>query len=419
MSTPGAVGVTHRILHRGSRSCHPQPTAFVFAVVLCIGFIGCKAVENIGYVHRNATGASDNSSDEEAQTGSSTGIQETDMGTEQETDTTPMDTSVDVSSESACDLPTMYVDGPNLYDTCNERFIPIGVNEMMVWADDRTGSWIFPQISLTGANAVRFSWSTGNPEYSGVAASLSEFEAAIANCNANEMVAIVDIHDRGDDTGDIPKIVDWWIQPDVVSIIQRHEKHLLLNIVSGAGPETVEPSSYVSLFSDSINLMRDAGIRAPLIIETSGSGGDVETLQEISQSLTEADPLHNLLFGLHMWWPADDGSTVRIVDALQGCADLGMPLIVSELAPMGQGCAQFIDYETAMAEAWKHGYGFFAWSWGAVSNNDCEFLGMTTDGIYGHWRETPDNGVWGEQLAELSEHSIKNLAVKSQSFSVD
>lgn len=440
--------------------------AHLLAVVSGIGFIGCKTVENIGYVRRDTSSASNEAMSDgvdstlpgtaydpstgsgfgEVETGSTPGVQETDIGTGQETDTIPTDTGVgpsdndhasesdtssvdfgtenssdtiDVSSEPACDQPTMYVEGRALYDTCNERFIPIGVNEMVVWAGDRTGAWIFPQISLTGANAVRFSWSTGNPEYSGVAVSSSELDAAIENCNAHKMVAIVDIHDRGDSASDIPKIVDWWIQPEVVSIIQKHEKHLILNIVSGAGPETVEPSLYVSLFRDGIHLMREAGIRVPLIVETSGTGGDVETLREIFQPLVEGDPLHNLLFGVHMWWPAADGSTARIIDALQGCADLEMPLIISELAPMGQGCVQSIDYETAMAEAWKHGYGFFTWSWGAVSNVDCEFLGMTTDGTYGRWRETPNNGLWGQQVVELSEHSIKNLAVISRSFSVD
>ena len=349
------------------------------------------------------------------------GSDTTDSGSDADIPTSPVETDTpedsEIPTEPGCDLPTMYVEGAALYDTCGERFIPIGVNEMVVWADDRTGSWIFPQISLTGANTVRFSWSTGNPAYSGVSPAVSELESAIDNCNAHEMVAIVDMHDRGELPSDIPETVDWWIQPEVVSVIQRHEKHLMINILSGAGPETVSPSLYVSLFRDGITLMREAGIRVPLIIETSGPGGDVATLQEISTPLLDADPLHNLLFGLHMWWPSPDGATSRIIDAIQGSAALEVPLLISEFAPMGQGCVQSIDYETVMEEAWLNGYGFLAWSWGAVANNDCEYLGMTTDGTYGHWRDTPENGRWGEQVAELSQYSIKKLAVRSSAFS--
>ena len=98
------------------------------------------------------------------------------------------DAAADVSGPEECDRTTLYVEGKNLYDICGEQVIPIGVNEMVVWAVDRDGSEIFPEIRETGANTVRFAWEVG--------ASLEELDRAIGNCISNNMIAMPSIHHR-------------------------------------------------------------------------------------------------------------------------------------------------------------------------------------------------------------------------------
>jgi mannan endo-1,4-beta-mannosidase len=85
---------------------------------------------------------------------------------------------------------------------------------------------------------------------------------------------------------------------------------------------------------------------------------------------------------------------------------------------MIKACEQYIDVETLLAECERNAFGFMAWSWGKVNNDDCEYLGMTTDGTFGNWRDTPDNGRWGELVAVTHPDSIQNRAVESRAFSV-
>lgn len=58
----------------------------------------------------------------------------------------------------------MYVDGPTLYDACNQEAVLRGVNKMAIWTDP-TGSKSFAEIAKTGANAIRIVWDTAGSAF--------------------------------------------------------------------------------------------------------------------------------------------------------------------------------------------------------------------------------------------------------------
>jgi mannan endo-1,4-beta-mannosidase len=119
-----------------------------------------------------------------------------------------------------------------------------------------------------------------------------------------------------------------------------------------------------------------------------------------------------------MWWVGDDGSTNRIITELEESKDLGMPTIVGEFAPMGVGCSQYIDVLTILEECRKQEIGFFPWSWGMVTNLDCEYQSMSHDGVYGNWKESPRHGEWGKIVSVTEPNSIANQAVEPLSFTL-
>jgi mannan endo-1,4-beta-mannosidase len=404
------------------------PVGVATAVSVVSVLLGCSSQEIIGYQQPDNGRTSDenrtpspSNTDAEAVSDADTGTAAT-VDTESATTTPPdtgpdRDTTTEAATETeACAYPAMYVEGRYLHDVCGDVFIPIGVNEMVVWSYDRTGASIFPEIKKTGANTARFAWTSGI--FEPTSATPSELDRAIGNCIASRMVAMPEIHDINRDITDVPLVVDWWTQPELLEIIQKHERFLLINIANGAGNDDVSEQLFVAIYRDAIERIRDAGVRVPLVIDASGYGKNIDMLQATFESLRQADPLQNLVFSLHLWWVAEDGSTQRIIDELQESADIELPLIVSEFAPMAQGCEQHIDVETILGECHTHGFGFFPWSWGTVENTDCEYLGMTTDGIFGHWRDTPDNGRWGEEVAVTDPNSIQNQSVESRSFQV-
>jgi len=78
------------------------------------------------------------------------------------------------------------VNGRFLNDMNGDRFIPVGLNKMIIWTDI-DGIPSYEEMAKTGANTVRIVWTTdGAPE---------QLNVAIHNCRMNHMVPMVELHD--------------------------------------------------------------------------------------------------------------------------------------------------------------------------------------------------------------------------------
>jgi mannan endo-1,4-beta-mannosidase len=300
---------------------------------------------------------------------------------------------------------TFHVEGRDLYDRCGEKVVLRGVNEMIVWSGGKDGNPEFAEIAKTGANAVRIVW---NEE--GTAA---ELDVAITGAIAQKLIPIVEHHGATGDLSKVPTVVDYWTNPSVVAVLQKHEANLLLNIANEPG-ETETAQNFTSTYQTAIDRIRATGLTLPLIIDAPQWGQDIDMLQAAGPGLITHDPEHNLLFSVHMWW--DDATGTRVKTELQQSVDMQLPLIVGEFA---QHAVYLCDqkpfaYTVLMAEAQKHGIGWLAWSWGAVANGDCADQGsfdMTVGGVFGNWEES-----WGEAVAVSDPNSIQKTSVRPVSM---
>lgn len=307
---------------------------------------------------------------------------------------------------------SMYVKGRYLYDRAGEKVILKGVNEMVIWSkEDKTGERTFPEIKKTGANVIRIVWTTHG--------SAEGLDSAITNCIKNEMIPMPELHDATGKLEVVPSLVDWWTSPEMIKIIKKHEKYLLLNIANEAGSHDVIEEDFIKIYSDAISKIRSVGIIVPLIIDAPSWGQGIDMLQLTGPTLIEKDSIKNIMFSVHMWWPEEDGSTDRIIRELQESVDMNLPLIVGEFAPMGVACKRFIDYKTILEECTKHNIGWLPWSFGQVPNGDCKEMDMTLDGTFGNWQEVEDFGKWGEEVCITSPYSIKNTSVTPASIVED
>jgi len=310
------------------------------------------------------------------------------------------ESSGDETTSSAVE--TFYVEGRFLYDGCGEQVVLRGVNEMVVWSPGQDGLPEFEEIARTGANAVRIVW---NEE--GTAAELDE---AIQNAIDNALIPMVEHHSATGDLSLIPTVVDYWTSEEVIAVLHKHARVLLLNIANEAGDDGVEASEFQSTYETAITRIRDTGLTVPLIIDASTWGQDIDMLQEVGPQLSAFDPLHNLMFSVHMWW--NDPSGARVRDELEESVSLELPLIVGEFADHAVYlCDESpFDYGTLLEEAERLEIGWFAWSWGGVDNADCADAGpfdMTVDGVFGEW-ETD----WGREVAVDHAQSIQNTSVR-------
>jgi hypothetical protein len=297
------------------------------------------------------------------------------------------------------DLPGFKVAGRYLYDRCGEKVILRGVNIMTVWTDINGAA--FPEIAKTGANCVRIVWITTG--------AVDKFDAAIKKCYENHMIPIVELHDATGKWDQLSTCVDWWIKPEVVNVIQKHEEYLLVNIANECG-QTVSDADFKSGYTDAVTRMRTAGIHVPLIIDAAKYGQNIDILQSVGPDLISADPDHNLLLSAHGWWPDIYGFDDNfIVNEIAQSVEKNLPLILGEFGPSAVGCKGIINYKLMMAECQKNEIGWLAWSWGP-GNSDCADMDMTTDSTF----ETLHG--WGLEVATTDVNSIKNTSVRPKSM---
>jgi mannan endo-1,4-beta-mannosidase len=304
---------------------------------------------------------------------------------------------------------TFKVKGRFLYDPNGEKVVLRGVNEMFIWSKtDLTGEMTFPEIARTGANVVRIAWLSTDDNPKGSAANL---DAVITNCVKNGMIPMPELHGATGEWSKLQKQVDYWVSPEVVQVLKKHEPYLLLNIANEVGDRKVTDEQFRGGYEQAVARIRSTGIRCPLVIDGANWGQSIDILQANGPYLLEKDPLKNLLFSVHMWWTAPDGATTRILEEIKESVEQELPLIVGEFAPMGVGCAKSIDYKSILEQCQQYDIGWMAWSWGLVDNGDCKLMDMTNDADKGKFKGLAD---WGLDVAVTNKYSIKNTAKKTR-----
>ena len=301
---------------------------------------------------------------------------------------------------------TFQVQGRFLYDRCGEKVLLRGVNEMVVWTANKSGTPALGEIAKTGANVVRIVWTSEG--------SAAELDTAIGNAVAAQLIPLVEHHGATGKLEDVPTVVSYWTQADVVQVLLKHQKYLLLNIANEAGDDKVTADAFESTYKSAVAAIRGQGVNVPLIIDAPSWGQDIDRLQASGPAVLSADPLHNLMFSVHMWWSDPDGA--RVKQELKQSADMGLPLLVGEFA---QHAVYLCDqspfaYSVLLDEAQALEVGWLVWSWGAVQNSDCKGMGpfdMTTDGTFGNW-----TGKWASDVAVDHPHSLKNSSVRPKSM---
>lgn len=299
--------------------------------------------------------------------------------------------------------PGFFVQDRYLYSKDNEKVILRGVNHMFIWTD-REGKTI-PEIAKTGANCVRIVWKTRGR--------VSDLDNIINQCIANGMIPIPEIHDTTGNWEKLPEALDYWLNEEVLQMISNHQQYLILNIGNEPGDQVQPAEDFFLAYNTIVTKLRAAGVRVPLMIDADMWGQSEKNILEVGPKLLQADPEHNLLFSIHMWWPSEHHdpkatgyATVedRVKGVLKESVEKKLPLVIGEFAPVAAGGAKEIPYKLIMSEAERYGIGWLAWSWGP-GNSDCAEMDMTVHGSV--------NTLvgWGKEVCIDSPNGIQNTSV--------
>lgn len=299
--------------------------------------------------------------------------------------------------------PGFRVDGRFLYDNQGEKTVLYGINKMIVW-NDKDGDPSFREIAKTGANSVRIVWTMKD-------GTAEELDTAITNCRAEHMIPIIELHDATGEFEKLPSLVDWWVKPEVVEVIKKHQDYLLVNIGNEVGNGNVSNATFTEGYTDAVTRMREAGIHVPLLIDPSSWGQNLNQLQACGPDIQEADPDHNCLFSAHLWWPYMYGHTDQeVADELTESAEMGLPLVIGEFANQWEETAQGqIPYKVIMEYCAKYEIGYLIWSWGP-GNSPQTFLDMTTDGTFDTLQP------WAKEMLFDNDYSLSKLVKKPKSL---
>ncbi|ACL74764.1 X2-like carbohydrate binding domain-containing protein [Ruminiclostridium cellulolyticum] len=297
--------------------------------------------------------------------------------------------------------PGFRVEGRFLYDNTGEKVILYGVNKMCIWTD-KDGVPSFSEIAKTGANCVRITW--------GLDGSAEDLDTVIRNCRAEHMIPIIELHDATGDWSKLPLLVNYWVRPDIVNVIKKHQEYLLVNIGNEVG-QTVTEETFKADYESAVKKMRDAGIHVPLVIDASSYGQSIDMLQACGPYLISADPDKNLMFSVHMWWPYMWGhSDQEVIDEIAQSVNINLPLIVGEFGHMWDETENGkIPYKTIMEQCYKNQIGYLPWEWGP-GNNPQTFLDMTSDSTFATLND------YGKEVMLNNQYSVKNIAKRPASM---
>lgn len=257
-----------------------------------------------------------------------------------------------------------------LIDAEGQVFVIRGMNNPHAWFGEKA-YMALDGIKSVGCNTVRIVWDTRGKD--------TDLERIIKRCIELEMIPMVELHDvTGNTSGErLSEMATWYAEPNRVQMLMKYERFLLLNIANEWGANKTKATYWQSSYSRCIDIMRKAGYRTTLVIDAPGWGQNIEPIIECGQKVIDSDPLHNILFSIHMYgsWNKAD----KIKEKLTLCRQKELPIIVGEFGYNSNNGKNNLkckaDHTVILDVCNNLEYGYMPWSW-TGNNKENQWLDL-------------------------------------------
>lgn len=298
---------------------------------------------------------------------------------------------------------TFTVSGSKLLDANGNEFVIRGINNPHAWHYEQSLKWL-QELADMNVNCVRIVWQTKDKP--------SQLKKVVKKCVALKMIPMVELHDAtGDSTTE--KLLDmatYFARPAVKNVLLPYKKYLLINIANEWGDHNTSAEHWKESYKKAIAILRDAGYKTTLVIDAPGWGQDIYAIQKYGKELLEADPEHNLLFDIHMYYSWNDAE--KIDRELQKTYDMNLPLVVGEFGyDFDKGFNNLkcrVDHTVILRKCQELQIGYIPWMW-TGNNKENAWLDMA------EFRGKNELTWWGRQIIE-SEYGIRKNAKKATVF---
>ena len=324
----------------------------------------------------------------------------------------------------------LYTSGRFLHTRHGTKLILRGIDLPLLDDWDFPGSDYLDAVAQSNANAIRIQWYVQYPDPTGQRQPypLSALDDFLLRCAEAEMVPILMLADLtcAADTSQLNgTLVSWWTEPDVVAVLQKHTKYLIINIGNEvgfyhwSGDSADVLAAYVADYTQAITSIRDAGLTVPLMIDAPDCGSSLDVFLSAGQQLVSADPLSNILLSAHAYWAGYSG-----LQWIDPCVAASLPIVFGEMSNIEDGdtdgtyysldasggnpwppAPNGFTYQALLAAAFHHEIGWLAWSWGPDKNADRQLSGDGTFAALTPWGEDfLNNAAYG-----LATHSKRHI----------
>jgi len=231
--------------------------------------------------------------------------------------------------------------------------------------------------------------------------------------------------------------MEWWTRSDVVSVLKRHQRYLIINLANELGDyrwlgaSAAALNNFSNAYKKAITSIRNQGFQMPIMIDAPDCGTSISAFTSIGQELIDHDPRHSVLLSVHAYWGGDYDGTSEIVPAFKA----NLPIVFGEIAnkqfAFHDECYYGLDgtnyknppttgfrYQTLLRLLTEYEIGWLAWAW---YKDKCEYRRMTPDGNYtgaidgSYTGLTPygedilHNALYGLRLGYISPRRTKSL----------
>ncbi len=225
------------------------------------------------------------------------------------------------------------------------------------------------------------------------------------------------------------KQISSWVRPEIVALIKKYERYLVLHL-KGESYESTD-AAWRDVAINEIGQIRAKGVQCPVYILAREGGrrlpcilnidsSDTQTpKRSFGQEIVDADPLHNVIFGWQAYWGMvpptsldyvaggwQDNFGMSLRQAFQYCRDAPFPIQIGMIKHSDHQDPELSDLEVPYAAmmdlAKTYELGWLWWDW-RMGIDD-----LTTDGYYPNW-----DGSLGSEVMVTATGSVFNSSVRT------
>lgn len=309
---------------------------------------------------------------------------------------------------------TFYISGKYLFDPCGDTVLLRGINYAPYNWGYSSGSEETAEIEQTGANCVRLVWyanGSGAPYYTN-----DRLDSVLTHCAERKMIPILELHDQTcqNDSASLVALADWYMGGDVMTILLKHQTHLIVNIANEAlyhnwtGNAALAATKYINTYSTIISRLRNAGLNFPLMIDAPDCGTDISIFSSVAETLQNADPKHNLIFSAHAYWFAyAQNDSLRMAALLAVASDLTVPVVLGEIANYQDDvnpCQYSLNYRALLHLCETFQMPWICWSW---DRDNCNARQVSTNGQFNSL------SAYGNDIVSHPDYGLKYTAKRT------